>query len=117
LKKSGQRKRGSPEKGETMDEKSIMDWSSIVISIVSLIGICITAWLGYLGQKHAKQVNDAVNHRHKRGTGSPKLYDLALENSKRISGLVDWKAETTVKLDRIQNTVAEIKANQPQPPE
>jgi hypothetical protein len=74
----------------------------IVISLITLVGVIITAAMGYYTHRHARDVNDAVNHRHARtdenGNTPPKLYDLAINNSlklddhtKRLEELQIWK--------------------------
>jgi hypothetical protein len=67
---------------------------------VSLIffGTIVTAVFSYLAHKNAAEVNDAVNHRHLRGSNAPKLYDAVLDTSERLTrveakvdGLTEWK--------------------------
>lgn len=47
------------------------------------------AYYAFLAKRHASEVSDAVNHRHQ--TGTPRLYDLALENHAKVDELVEWK--------------------------
>ena len=63
-----------------------------VAAVMASVGAIISA----RNTKHSKtaakqstQANDAVNHRHV--TGTPRLYDLALENRAHTSELLDWK--------------------------
>jgi hypothetical protein len=63
-----------------------------VAAVMASVGAIISA----RNNKHSKtaakqstQANDAVNHRHV--TGTPRLYDLALENRERAKELIDWK--------------------------
>jgi hypothetical protein len=68
------------------------DSTHIIVSMIGFFGVLVSALFGYLNHKHAKEINDAVNHRHdKAGPGAPKLYDLAWENHKKADELIQWK--------------------------
>jgi hypothetical protein len=51
----------------------------------------ITAYFQWKAKKDISQVNDAVNHRHEKGHGALKLYDLVWENHIRSNELIEWK--------------------------
>ena len=68
------------------------DSTQIIVSLIGLAGISVNAVFSYLSSARAKEINDAVNHRHeKRGADAPKLYDLAWENHRKVDELVEWK--------------------------
>jgi hypothetical protein len=56
-------------------------------TLTAIIGAIVLGVLTWIA-KQVNQVNDAVNHRHKRKTSNgetpPKLYDLAIENHQKI---------------------------------
>jgi hypothetical protein len=74
----------------------------IIVAVITLVGVLYTAWIGYKSHSIAREVNDAVNHRHRHtdenGEVPPKLYDLAINNSlklddhkQRLQELQEWK--------------------------
>ena len=68
------------------------DSTHIIVSLIGLAGVSVTAVFSYLSSSRAKEINDAVNHRHeKRGADAPKLYDLAWENHRKVDELIEWK--------------------------
>lgn len=68
------------------------DSTHIIVSMIGFLGIVVTAMFGYLNHRHAREINDAVNHRHdKVGPGAPKLYDLMWENHQKADELIQWK--------------------------
>ena len=70
----------------------MFDATHVIVSLIGLIGVITTSIFGYLTHKHAREINDAVNHRHeKRGEGAPKMYDLVWENHQKADELLDWK--------------------------
>lgn len=85
-----------------------MDATTIVVATIGFLGVFVGAWFGYLGQRHARQINDAVNHRHTRGGEAPKLYDLAWENHQKLDSLAEWKQQTDGRLMRIENSCIKI---------
>ena len=62
---------------------------NIIISALTIVPASIGAIAAVMSARHSKQANDAVNHRHI--TGTPRLYDLALENHQKVDELVGWK--------------------------
>lgn len=60
--------------------------AKVIIAFTTLTGVMFTAWLAYQGKKNAKDVNDAVNHRH---PDQPRLIDYVVRNDQRIDVLVD----------------------------
>lgn len=109
--------------------QSIIDWfksapgevvGTVVVSVLGFLGIFITQWTMFCiahmkqnkVQRNVEEINDAVNHRHKRGDDCnvpPKLYDLAWENHQKIDGLVNWKVKTDDRLSNIEDAVKEKK--------
>lgn len=57
--------------------------------IVGAVAATIAAIVSNQGRKHASETNDAVNHRHR--TGTPRLYDMVLQNSVDTREVVEWK--------------------------
>jgi len=82
---------------------AITDTLHLIIAALGTLLAAVAAIIGALAKKHAAeaqvqatlandqatQANDAVNHRHE--TGTPRLYDLALENRQSVNELIDWK--------------------------
>lgn len=68
------------------------DSTHIIISIIGFFGIVVSAMFSYLTHRHAREINDAVNHKHdKAGPGAAKLYDLMWENHQKADELIQWK--------------------------
>lgn len=111
----------------------------IILGAITLLGVILTSVVGVITayfqskmKKEVSQVNDAVNHRHEKGEGALKLYDLVWENHKRASELIEWKRtydkgplddghkvelfvhETNKRLEDLQKDVKEIKENCPE---
>jgi len=72
----------------------------ITIALLTLAGVIFASLFSYLGKRHAKQANDAVNNVHKE---SPKIYDLAINNSSAI-------VRVEKKVDKIGDETTELKA-------
>ena len=70
-----------------------MDWTAIVVAVIGFFGIFSGSYFSYLCQRHSRQINDAVNRRHK---DHPKLYDLILQNN-------DKTHELDFRLQRIED--------------
>lgn len=62
---------------------------NVIIAALTIIPASIGAIAAVMSARHSKQANDSVNHRHV--TGTPRLYDFALENHKKVDELVGWK--------------------------
>jgi hypothetical protein len=76
----------------------VINAEHIIITFTVLLGVVTTAILSLLtayfqwkAKKDISQVNDAVNHRHEKGHGALKLYDLVWENHTRSNELIEWK--------------------------
>ena len=74
----------------------MIEYASDILLAIAAVGSSVAMILSAQGKKHAKEAsvqsaeaNDAVNHRHRHGT--PRLYDLALENRDRTKELLAWK--------------------------
>jgi hypothetical protein len=74
----------------------------IIVAVLTLLGVIVNSFFGFLTHRNAKSINDAVNHRHRRtdtvGKTPPKLYDLAIENhlklgsvENQVNELVEWR--------------------------
>ncbi len=72
------------------------DFVEIVLGLFGLVGVMTGALFSYLGLRHSRQINDAVNHRHERGPEALKLYDLALENRSSANRLQHQAEELLV---------------------
>lgn len=55
----------------------------------------IAAWITKKVRDSIEDINDAVNHRHKRGADSPKLYDAVLHLHERVD-CVDGKCDQMI---------------------
>ena len=53
----------------------------VVVALIALAGVLFTGVMSFLGQKHAREVNKAVNCR---AAGEPTLYQLAVENHANV---------------------------------
>jgi hypothetical protein len=76
--------------------------AGVIIAVLTLCGVLFNGMISLLTHRNSKEINDAVNHRHRRtdqnGKTPPKLYDLAIQNhqkiertEKKVDGLVEWK--------------------------
>lgn len=70
-------------------------WVVVILALISLAGIVVSAWFGYMAQKHAKEgakqaseVNEAVNHRK---PGQDRLFDMVAEMREDVKDLTEWK--------------------------
>ena len=73
-------------------------WIGIIASVLAVL---LLALLKYMVGAVAKtietvriavdDINDAVNHRHKRGPQAEKLYDIALGMQHEMKELTEWK--------------------------
>ena len=74
----------------------------IIVSAITAVGVVFVAIMGYFTHRHARDINDAVNHRHTKtdanGNMPPKLYDLVISNAERamrledkVDGLTEWR--------------------------
>jgi len=81
-------KRPSVFKGEIVEE-----FTHILVALIGFIGVFVSAVFSYLCHRHAREINDAVNHRHiKTGDpNAPKLFDLVWENHQKADELIQWK--------------------------
>ena len=61
-----------------------MDWTTLCVAFFGLLGVVASAYFSYLGQRFGKEINDAVNNRHKE---HPKLYDLVVANHDKTKSL------------------------------
>ena len=64
----------------------------VFVQAAAAVATAITAVLAHYARLHAKEardkattVEDAVNHRHSYDGAPPRLYDLALENRRRLT--------------------------------
>lgn len=76
---------------------------SVIVAVITLLTVImggilhmVSLYLQYHSKQQISQVNDAVNHRHR--TGTPRMYDIILENSmmaKRLEDktdeIINWK--------------------------
>jgi hypothetical protein len=62
---------------------------AVVVGIIT-VGVFVVRVVWYL-KTAIDQINDSVNHRHEKGAGAPKLYDLSWENHKKVTELIEWK--------------------------
>jgi len=78
--------------------------TTIIVSLITLVGVFATGVLGYFTNRHARGINDAVNNRHKKkrvnGDLPPKIYDLVIDNDMRttrveakVDDIVSWKSQ------------------------
>lgn len=80
-----------------------MDWTTIAVASIGFCGIFVTAFFSYLSQRAAREVNDAVNHRHK--DQPKKLYDLAWENHQKMHILDQWRKDADKRMERIEDHI------------
>lgn len=59
-------------------------------SIITLIGVCVTAVFSYLSHREAKQANSAVNHKL---PGQDRLFDMVADTRDRVAELDQWRNE------------------------
>lgn len=59
-----------------------------IVAAGTAIAAIAGAILAGNARKHAKDTNDAVNHRH---LDEPRLYDMVLESLAHVRELVQWK--------------------------
>lgn len=59
--------------------------TSVTVAAGTLIGTIIAAWLAYMGQSHARQANDAVNHKH---PTEDRLFDMVASTRTQVNDLV-----------------------------
>ena len=102
------------------------DETHIIVALIGFIGIFVSAVFSYLCHKHAREINDSVNHKHeKAGPGALKLYDLVWHNFQTAQELIEWKRgyddgplstgskvfefvqETGERLEKIENHIQE----------
>ena len=107
---------------------------SVIVACISALASIVGGWFAFSAARAAKktnitadEVNDAVNHRHQRGEGALKLYDLVWENHQKTDELIGWKRgyeavglldnggkvskfvdETRKRLDKVESNVTEI---------
>jgi hypothetical protein len=74
-------------------------WVIIIVATIAAIPSTIGAWASFKAKNHSAaaaeqstEVNDAVNHRHRDGGATPRIYDAVLKSMEDISDLKDWKA-------------------------
>lgn len=73
----------------------------IAIAAIGLIGTIVASVFAYMGAKHAREVNNSVNHR---GGNQRTLYQLAVDNNQSIARL-------DTRVDRVEVSVGELKKN------
>lgn len=61
--------------------------------------------MAWMQRRKVDEINDAVNHRHERGDGALKLYDLVYENHKKTDELVEWNKRQDGRLVSLEEIV------------
>lgn len=93
---------------EAVPERTLI----IIAGIAAIPGI-VGAVMAYLAQRHARQANDAVNHRHNRmdenGDHPPKAYDALLEIHKRQGQIAGHMEDAMADLAEIKTDVVTLK--------
>ena len=86
--------------------------AQVIVGLLVLLGVIFNSYKSTVSAKNSKEANDAVNHADKGGT--PRLYDMVLENHAISKDLTVWKDETTEQLSTIKDRIETIEVNCPQ---
>lgn len=72
-----------------------MDEGTALVLVALITAILAPTWLSWWNsRKHRRaldEINDAVNHRHQKPDGSPRLYDAVLDLYGAMREMVTWK--------------------------
>ena len=97
---------------------------TVIVAAITVVGVIISALasmtsviLTKRGNTVGEQVNDAVNHRHKRkdseGNVPLRLYDLAIENHIAVKKVTMDVSELGDKVDSLQIVTDQLKTRPP----
>lgn len=86
----------------------------LMIELVAVVaGSLLTVTVGAVGayfswraKGYAADANDAVNHRHDRGT--PRLYDVVLNIDRRVDDIIEWKDQHRETHSRLNRTLSDL---------
>lgn len=67
-------------------DSSVFIWGSII----TLMGVCVTAVFSYLSHREAKMANSAVNHKK---PGQDRLFDMVADTRDKVAELDQWRGE------------------------
>ena len=79
--------------------------TEVAVATIGLIGVLATAVLAYRGQRAARAVNDAVNHRHH--PDEPRLLDLVRHIHRDVNDLQQWRHRVDGRIDHLQDTLVD----------
>lgn len=74
-----------------------MDAGTSAVAVALITAMVAPTWMTWFqsrrNAKNLSEVNDAVNHRHQRGDGSPRMYDAVLGLAEDMRDVKEWQMQ------------------------